>query len=388
MVDAAVLYPLEGTLPKVPDAEHGGTSGIAVNQDEVDPADLRNHSTNAGNRYRRNFKEEIVPNTESHARVRIITNGEVDYKSEDKFSSVRWVDIESPNEKVLASVGAKLGISEGTLKLCLNGGITPQSFSRADALYLSFPEFSVSPDNGYRVEVNLVHAIIGNGSLLTIHKKPSQAISRVAGELRQNEISDGDRHYSNHLLGRIVGSSLHHNMDLLSQLDSRRDRILSNGVASLTPDKLKKISVLEHSLQLMQGTLANMAPVVTALGEPENLFGAPTPKGALARYRGIVTAIMQSIELDRSIITSSRENWELENESKASRSSFRLAFLGGLLGPPGIFTGIVEAAAASGVIFSPTIFWVGLAASTAISGALIYHLVKDYFSRPGNKGRN
>lgn len=377
MVEAAVLFPLDGNLPNVPEGEQADP---AVNQDEVDPVELRNHAATFGNQIRRNFQAE-----ESPARIRIISNGNVGLEEDDRKCPIRWVDIESPNAEVLSTVGAKLGISEGTMRLCMNGGMTPQSFARADALYLSFPEFSISPDNSYKVQVNLVHAIIGNDSLLTIHERPSSAINRVSEELKQNDILDGDQQYSNHLLGRIVGSSLHHNADLLAQLDGRRDRILSNGVASLTPEKLKRISILEHSLQLMEGTLANMSPVVTALGERENLFGAPAPKGALARYRGIVTAMMQSIELDRSIIMSTRENWELENESKASRSSFRLAFLGGLLGPPGVFTGIVEAAAASGVAISPLTFWIGLGASTVISGVLIYHLVKDYFSRPEAK---
>ncbi len=294
---------------------------------------------------------------------------------------MRWIDVTNPNSRVVREVCKRFEITDSSLSIEMRESPIPGIFRKGSILFVTFPEFRISKEDPHVVEVVNITAMLKRGVLLTIHAKESSSIGWVKKERRADLAGTiEDFRTANHTLGRLIGSTLHNNAQIIHHLElefqkveARRER------REIGHNILHDASQLEKSMRQMEGSLTHMNQILDGITETQNLFEAKQAKEAIPRYRGKVTAMLTSIDKISSDIKSLRSNWQLESQEHENKNASRQNTILALLGPPATFATIIQTAAALGQITPTAFYWGGVIASFA-GGiglvALLHHTPK------------
>ena len=223
-----------------------------------------------------------------------------------------------------------MNVNSSALENCLRSGQHPKTFRYRDFLFCLFEEIEATSDEPLEIEAHDVSAILGDRILLTLSNHHSAAVERVRNEISTGEVHEDDISSSNYLFTRLLGSSLHRNHETITRLYEHGGQLLEKSSnRSPAHEEISRMRGLSTSVEKARYSISCLGPVLMALREERNLFGAPRPKDSLERYRGIASDISGTLELVDHHIEELRDEWRTRSENVRNDMLFKLTALTG-----------------------------------------------------------
>ncbi|RIL12510.1 MAG: hypothetical protein DCC75_00320 [Proteobacteria bacterium] len=277
------------------------------------------------------------------SRVRYMDLGTYCETETEKQSKLRWVHITDPSPKLLKSVAETVGVSDGTISHCLGRDRSPTIFRSRDGAFCVLEELEFEGEDSLNLVARDFCAIIGNGHLITISHHPSKAIDRVWQEALERRLTDHECNSSNHLLCRILGSTIHSNSEAVESLKDHAKSLEES--QRLSRPKRESIEAL-HKIKLSTERAGYYArptlQVLLALRETENLFGAERPKDALNRYEALLQGMLEDLQLISHYNNEVSKCWETNQQQVMANNSYRLSIIAALTLPQALAAEVLQ----------------------------------------------
>jgi len=318
------------------------------------------------------YKESIsrAPVKKTHLASMDIENSQVVKPDGDDLSAIssgregviRWKDITDPTRKTSREISEQLGISNGTVRLCLNDAPAMTACSLQGGLFISTRELSYNSNSGKLHESPLI-VLVGKEHVVTVHQGESPASARVWREVLDKNIITGDISYSNYLATRIIGSTIHSAKEAMEGIQASLDRLNAG------PDNLMKAEKISRAARKMEQVVTRMDEIIQALQEKEHLFGAPSPRQSLHRYSAIVRSLVDQSRMIEKEIGDKRNSWQIAAQNYSNLLVNRLTMVVGMIAIPSAVSSFFSQQFEPGTLTNKTIGTVY--ALSAVAGVVL-----------------
>lgn len=328
----------------------------------------------------RNYSDLVVqqsyPTTSSKCRINWVDISLPD-NSDKQYHSLRWINVERPNEEVLRGIARNFDIKFADLIRCIKDGHPPSSYRYAKYLVNRLDELELDTQQPMNIKTKTICAFLGENFMITLSAGESEAISRVMKEVQCKEAPIDEILTSNYLCSRLLGATLHINETATETLDRLcNDFINENSKKLPGEDELRKISEFYQSISKALNATQGTDTILCALQEKRNLFGSDTARDALGRYQGMLHSTVRSLELTKQAVKNLRDSWQDQSDRWRNDILFKIALLSGAVSLPSMVAGFF------GMNFShypipDSYIWGGIITSALISIGLVFKLLRS-----------
>ncbi|MDZ4064983.1 MAG: magnesium/cobalt transporter CorA [Coriobacteriia bacterium] len=151
-----------------------------------------------------------------------LTIGGLDELEKLTPSSCTWVDVLSPDEHLLASVGKVFGLHPLALEDCLHFPQRPKIDRYNGSLFIVWVTVTGGPG---ALEMREVDVFLGEGWLVTVHREPLRAIDEVAAEAGA-QLALGEEWVFHSIVDRLVDGVFPVVDALGDRLEDLQDRMI------------------------------------------------------------------------------------------------------------------------------------------------------------------
>jgi hypothetical protein len=190
----------------------------------------------------------------------------------------------------------------------------------------------------------------------------------VRDEMKRQLLADSEREFSNHLLVRVLGCSIHRNQKTLAEFTTRVAEFAERQANTVpTPETRAVLRAIQKSIDAAHRSITPMVELLHALREDSTLYGAP-PRDALQRYGALLKISESLISEARSHAKQVMDDWKLNQDNRRNAYQARWNILAAGLGPPALGLGVIEAL---GQGWTGGTQWSVVGVSVLVSGALL-----------------
>ncbi len=279
----------------------------------------------------------------------------------------RLVYVKDPSKTLLYQIAKTTGVSDGTIELCLRGNQPPLYFRSKESCFFVLDELKL--ENGsFRVESDDLFVIINANHTVVISPTDSPAITQILKEIHEHKLMETEIAHPNHLLARIFGCTLHRNNDVIEKFFTKVEQLKDSEASRLPNSRTRSLlDGVEDGIRVMRSALGPSKQPLMAMLETDALFGAK-PRDSIARYLALLSGLEEKVKAAMGSTEQIRNNWHLNQEAQSNSNQQRLNVAVGLLAPPGLGAGIIEALGAD---WSTPTRWIVFASSFVVSAALL-----------------
>jgi hypothetical protein len=259
-----------------------------------------------------------------------------------RTTPMRWVTLTAPTLPILEQVADTLGVSRSTAEMYLHGDQPPAFFRSREGCFYVFEELIFERDS-IAIRNKDIFAIQNRDYLVTITRTPSDCIDQIRDEMKRQLLGDSEREFSNHLLVRVLGCSIHRNQKTLAEFTARVGQFAEQQANAVpTPETRAVLRAIQKSIDAAQRSITPMIQLLHALREDSTLYGAQ-PKDALHRYGALLKISESLISEARSHAKQVMDDWKLNQDNRRNAYQARWNILAAGLGPPALGLGFIEA---------------------------------------------
>lgn len=347
-------------------------------------SDLGEHVSEIVQRY----SESILPGPLAKPRYRFLDllEGNVVRPSECEWGSIRsrrsgtlrWIDIEDPKRGLLESIAKDLGLSNGTVNLCLENKQPISANGFKETLLISTKELRFDRKAG-TMQLAPLTFVIGKDFIVTMHRGSSPAVDRVWSEIKRDEVIRSDLKSSNYLAARIFGSSIYAAKEAIEAMTAETEALNGRNWQP-SREELVRAENLSNSARQAESVMLHLGEVVEALREKRHLFGVDHAKESLARYAAIIRGTLDQSHIVEERISDKRQSWSIEAQNVSNRYTSGLSIAIAAISVPSAIFGFFGQNFSS-FPFSNAHIWLGNVVAAAASCALLAGIW--YFTHPG-----
>ncbi len=190
-------------------------------------------------------------------------------------AQMTWLDVDGIDERLIADIGARLGVHPLALEDVVNVGQRPKVEDYGKSLFIVLEHFQDGGEDGH-IGAEQVSLVVHEGLVLSVREHPGTVFEPVRERLRSGKarIRGGGAGY---LAYALIDTVVDHVFPVLDAIAERIEEAESSVLENPTPGHLDALHLIKRDLLVLRKSVWPLREMLSSFLRPDqDLFGSET----------------------------------------------------------------------------------------------------------------
>jgi len=280
-----------------------------------------------------------------------------------------WIDLTSPDEATLNTLGERFGFHPLALEDCLHADQRPKAEEYGDHLFLVTQSFQCPSDDLSELRWHELHAFLGLSYLVTVHEAPIPGLEQIWRRVATDPAALGKG--LDFLYYLVVDKLVDDNFPILDRIADELEEIEDAVLAHPRPESLSRIFGLKQKLVTMRKVLSPQRDVVGMLAKRGDARISERTSLYFRDAYDHLARTVESIEANRDLLGNALDAYLSSSSQRTNEIMKALAILSAVFMPLTFITGFFGQNFEHLPFGSDALMWAMLVSMIALPSALL-----------------